>query len=218
VLLGIWAIVRAGRRPRWAAIATVAIIAIPGLLSLRGMYWWGMSAPVLVAEAGVLRDRSPREDPTGVHAAVVVGMLLLALLGTLVRWIPHTDQVPPPASMLTYAPQAVTRELRGILEPDEPFFNAQLWGSWFEFALQDNPVFADSRIEVIPPSAWADYLAISAARPGWRSILDRWGLRVLAIRNDQQGPLISALATDPDWAEVFRGDGGSVFVRSTETG
>jgi hypothetical protein len=210
----IWTIARASARPRWAAIVTAVVVASPVAFSLRGIYWWGMAAPVLVAELGIPRDRATSEEPAGRHVTVIVGALLLAVLAMLARWLPFVGQDPPSPSMLTYAPQAVTRELRAVLGPDEPFFNAQLWGSWFEFALPDHPVFADARIEVFPAAAWDDYLAISAAGPGWQAILERWGIRVIAARNDQQGLLIAALGADPGWTEVFLGDGGAVFART----
>ncbi|HEX5951256.1 MAG TPA: hypothetical protein VFZ96_09645 [Actinomycetota bacterium] len=213
VVAVVWYIARAGRHPRWPALVTAVVVAAPAALSLRGVYWWGMAAPVLLAEVTVPRERARSAEPRGRHVAVVVGVFGLGLLAMVARWAPFTAQDPPPYSMLTYAPPNITRELRGVLAPGEPIFNAQLWGSWFEFALPNHPVFADSRIEVIPSAAWADYLAVSDARPGWQAILERWNIRVIAARDDQQGPLISALDGDAAWTEVYRGDGGAVFVR-----
>jgi hypothetical protein len=218
VVAVVWFIAKAGVRPRWPALATALVTAAPAMVSLRGIFWWGMSAPVLVAEVRGPRDPPAEKEPIGRHVTIVVGTLLLVLVAMLARWLPFVSKDPPPFSMLAYAPPSITRELGALLAPGEPFFNAQLWGSWFEFALPDHPVFADARIEVIPPAAWADYLAVSAARPGWQAILERWDIRVIAARDDQQGPLISALAAEPGWDEVFRGDGGAVFVRSDPSG
>lgn len=208
-----WAIAKMDARPRWPAVVTAIVIVLPAAVSLRGIYWWGMAAVVLVAEIGFPHVRETSEEPVGRHVTVVVGALLLAMVALLARWLPFVGQDPPSPSMVTYAPQAMTRELQTVLVAGEPLFNAQLWGSWFEFALPGHLVFADSRIEVLPAAAWDDYLSISAARPGWQALLERWGIRVIAARNDQQGALISALGAEPGWDEVFVGDGGALFVR-----
>ena len=76
-----------------------------------------------------------------------------------------------PEGLLTDAPPGITHALEGVLQPGEAFFNAQEWGSWFEFALPDHPVFVDSRFELIPEPAWREYDAVSVGAPGWQDVL-----------------------------------------------
>jgi hypothetical protein len=213
VAVSVGLVLRSRRVPHWVGLVSVAAFALPGIVSIRGMYWWGMAAPVLLAETVDFREPARDRDPANLANTAVVAALGVALLAALGRWVPYRGAEPPPEGMLSYAPQALTRELGSVLRPGEPFFNAQLWGSWFEYALPSHPVVADSRIEVIPESAWDDYLAVSDAREGWPEILEGWGIRVLALRNDQQGPLIAELTGHPGWTLVAEDEDGSVFVR-----
>jgi hypothetical protein len=103
--------------------------------------------------------------------------------------------------------------LRTTLAPAERVFNAQAWGSWFEYALPDNPVVVDSRIELIPAAAWQKYADISRGRPGWQQLLDDWHVRVLALSPLQQSALLERISADSTWRLAYRDDDGSVFVR-----
>jgi len=208
-------VARSGARPRWPLMLALVAFAVPGFDSIRGIFWWGMAAPVVVAQA-LPRERRVHEASGPVNlanTAIVIVLCLIPAVGVL-RWLPYRDGSLPPQAMMSFAPFAVTEELRSTLEPGEPFFNAQLWGSWFEFALPDHPVVSDSRIEVIPGTAWNDYLAVSRAGEGWQSTLDRWGIRVVALRRDQQAPLIAAMQDDPGWTETLETPEGAVFVRT----
>jgi len=201
------------RRPRWPLLLALGVFVLPAAASIRGIVWWGMAAPVVLSE--VIDDRLPipSRDRTNAVNTVVVAALSGVLLAGLLRFAPYTSREPPPASLLAFAPTEITRELRATLRPSEPFFNAQLWGSWFEYALPNHPVVVDSRIEVIPEGVWADYLAVSSAREGWAQILERWRIRVAALRFDQQGALIQAMREDEDWVESLTEGDGALFVR-----
>ena len=142
--------------------------------------------------------------------AVLVGVFCVVALVPLLRWVPYRDAAVP-EGLLTDAPPGITRALEGVLQPGEAFFNAQEWGSWFEFALPDHPVFVDSRFELIPEGAWQDYDAVSVGAPGWQDVLDDRGFDVVALARDQQGPLLPAIADDPGWVLSLRGrDRGGV--------
>jgi hypothetical protein len=92
-------------------------------------------------------------------------------------------------------------------------FNAQRWGSWLEFAVPENRVFVDSRIEVTPDSVWGDYAVVSFGQEGWQQVLDRWGIRVVVASPDQQRDLIPRIRRDPAWRVLYRDADGWVFVR-----
>jgi hypothetical protein len=108
----------------------------------------------------------------------------------------------------------MTTVLEEVLEPGEPVFASQQWGSWVEFALPDHPVFVDSRWEVIPDRAWDAYGHVSAMRSGWQRILDRHGIDTLALASAQQPEFMSFVRRDPAWTKVYEDTEGAVFVRS----
>jgi len=118
-----------------------------------------------------------------------------------------------PGSRVTHAPPGITADLQRVLRPGERVFNAQEWGSWFEFALPRNPSFVDSRIEIFPDSVWRDYNNVSAGKQGWQAILNRWNVGAVVLSRTQQPSLIPFISRDPGWRLQYRNSDGLVFVR-----
>lgn len=181
-----------------------------GLGAIRATVWW---VPVAAVElARLLPSARDRPDPRSPANATLIGVVLVVVLASLARWLPYANHVP--AHLLTYAPQGVTRVLEDLLEPGERFFHAQGWGSWFELALPENPTTVDSRFEVMPEARWREYEAVSSGRAEWEEILERWGVRVLALSWEQQEDLIPIVLRDPDWRLVYEDEDGLVLVRT----
>jgi len=89
---------------------------------------------------------------------------------------------------------------------------AQRWASWFEWAAPGVPVMVDSRIEVVPSAAWADYLVIAAGGPGTLQTLARIGASLVVVDRRDQGALMRTLeASDSGWRVVAQDDDGAVF-------
>ena len=214
VVAVVWFTVVHRSRVRWPVLLGLGLFFAIGIVSIRGGVWWFLAAPVLVASIGPgTSERTERADPRGSLNAVLVGVFCVVALVPLLRWIPYRD-ANPPEGLLTDAPPGITRALVGVLQPGEAFFNAQKWGSWFEFALPDHPVFVDSRFELIPERAWREYDTVSVGAPGWQAILSDRGFEVVALARDQQGPLLRAIADDPRWVRVYEDETGAVYRRS----
>jgi hypothetical protein len=206
-------VVRGTRPVPWPAVLALASFFAIGVTSIRGTTWWALAAPVIVAGSSPwLRGREPRSDPVNAGNSVLVLLfcVVLAIIGA--RWLPYTGAEPVPERLLGNAPPGITRELRAVLRPGERLFNAQAWGSWFEFALPDNPVAADARIEVLPAAVWSRYRDVSNGREGWQRALRDWNVRVAALSPRQQGPLIERMSADSGWRRVYRDRDGSIFV------
>lgn len=203
------------RRPvPWGSLLSLVVFLAIALTAIRGVFWWAMVAPIVLA--GVLEDRpapTERRDPAGALNAAIVGLLALAVIGSVIRWVPYTGPAMPTGGRLAFAPVGITRELQRSLGPGEVVFNAQKWGSWLEFEFPQSPVIVDSLIEVIPESVWWRYYAVSSGAEGWQATLDAWDVDVAVLARDQQGPLIPKVRADPGWRLVYEDAEGLIFRR-----
>jgi hypothetical protein len=199
----------------WSTLLFFGVFFVIGLVAIRGIFWWALAAPVMVAELRT-EDRGAsvaRPDPGRVGANLAIVALLAVLAVSALPWWRAANPLASSAELVADAPRGVTERLRRVLGPGDRIFNAQRWGSWFEFALPGNPVAVDSRIEVIPGSVWTAYADVSFGRQGWQSILDRWRVSVVVANRDQQHELIPLILKDPGWRLVYRDRLGLVFVR-----
>jgi hypothetical protein len=205
---------RRGEKVPWPTLGWLGVFFGLGLTATRMAMWWAVATPVVLAGLPPRTDhrRAERPDPASpLNTVIALALVAIALAG-FTRWIPYTGEAPP-ATLVSFAPPGITAELRRTLQPGERWFNPQEWGSWFELALPANPVFVDSRMEVIPDGVWQDYYAVSLARQGWQDVLDQWGIDVVVLARDQQRSAIPAVAEDPGWRLVYQDADGLIFVR-----
>jgi hypothetical protein len=203
------------RRPvPWGSLLTLGVFLAVALAAVRGVWWWMMVFPIVLA--GVVPDRpgvTERRNPAGLQNAVIVGVLAVGVVGALIRWAPYSGRAMPDQSRLWFAPVGITRELHRILRPGEVMLNTQQWGSWLEFEFPQNPVVADSLIEVPPPSMWWKYDAVSRGAEGWQTIVNSWRADVAVLARDLQPYLIPKMKADPGWELVYEDDQGLIFRR-----
>ena len=76
------------------------------------------------------------------------------------------------------------------------------------------PVAVDSRIEMIPTTAWDDHLALSAGTADWQAILDRWKVTVVVASREEQAALIPLLQASAAWTQAYQDADGFVFIRA----
>jgi hypothetical protein len=107
----------------------------------------------------------------------------------------------------------VTALLSDTLAPGDRVWNAQAWGSWLEFRFPEATYAFDSRVEVIPPSAWAEHDTVLGGGPGWAEILDSYDVAVVVTEGDTGTPLGLALSGNPDWRLVWADNDGTVWQR-----
>jgi len=209
------------RRPvPWGSLLPLVVFVAISLVAIRGVHWWAMAAPIVLA--GVLEDRPApieRRDPARVLNAAIVGLLALAVIGSVIQWVPYVGKGMPTEGRLAFAPVGITRELRRTLGAGEVVFIAQKWGSWLEFEFPRSPVIVDSLIEVIPSSVWRNYYAVSSGVEGWQATLDAWDVDVAVLARDQQLGLIPRMRADPGWWLIYEDAEGLIFRRvSTSAG
>ena len=114
---------------------------------------------------------------------------------------------------LVAAPPGLTAAAQAHLQPGTRTLVHQPWGSWFEFALPDIPVFVDSRIEIIPADVWHDYGEVGFSGAQWKDVLDRWDVQAIVASADWE--LLPVLeAPGSGWRLVYQDDDGALFVRA----
>jgi hypothetical protein len=188
-----------------------------GIPAMRSTLWWALAAPPVVA--GWIPAEERVDDPE--HAAdrasrgsvgvVAAGVLLLLPIAVLLR-SGNDPTTGAPARLAWDAPQTLVEATGRELPAGSRLLVFQPYASWFEYALPEDPVMVDSRIELFPSAVWRDYdLAISAS-DGWERVLDRYDIRGVVV------PPASALGRElsrtDGWDRVVDTAAGSVFVRT----
>jgi hypothetical protein len=150
--------------------------------------------PVVVGDA-----RAAVGDPLLNTAVIaVVGILAIAFL----PWW-RSPGSGAAGSGIGEAPMALTHALERRLLPGQRLFNAQPLGSWLEFALPQDRVFVDSRIEIYPSSVWNQYLAVSLGRSDWEAVLRRWRVDVIIASRRDQAWLIPQVRRADGWTRLY---------------
>lgn len=195
--------------PQLFWLASFFVLALP---ALRGVVWWGLVFPFVVA--GLVSRTSDTDEQRG--SPFMNTVLVTTILAAAVIVMPIWRATPPTGAptFLAQAPTSLVDATEARVPPGSHLFVSQTYASWFEFALPSMPVFVDSRIELFPTSIWDSYLDISSAREGWQATLDRWDVDAVVINPDQDGTLITHIENDAAWRLAFHDDSGYLFVRS----
>jgi hypothetical protein len=206
-------IARSGRRVPWPTLAWLGIFFLIGVYAQRGVAWWPIAAVTAIAgtliRPGVARVRPESVSMRRVNA-LLAGVLVLACLLAL----PSARQPIPgagvPAELVTPAPAGVTATLRDLAGPGDRIFNPQPWGSWLEYALPDQLVAVDSRIELFSPEVWQRYEGVAAGVGEWDDQLDTWDVAfVVTLARDTA---FAERLVAAGWRELYRDAEGAVYT------
>jgi hypothetical protein len=199
--------------PTLCWLASFFVLALP---ALRGVVWWGLVFPVVIAGLLARKPEADAERGSPIMNIVLIAGIAATAIVLLPMWRSPSPTGSPPT--LTQAPASLVEATDGELAPGSRLFVSQIYASWFEYALPSMPVFVDSRIELFPTSLWDRYLAVGGAREGWQAVLDRWDVDAVVVDPDQDEQLLAHIGDDPGWRLAYQDDSGSVFVRSALLG
>jgi hypothetical protein len=222
---------RRGRPTPWPTQLALGVFFAIGLEAIRGIFWWALLTPVLIVPLLPAARARRTDEPIGVQEGpggaggtsprgspalnlVIVAAIVLLGIVFLPWWRGHSRRSPSP-DLIADAPLGVTAAVQRWGPPGTRIFNPQIWGSWFELAEPDDPVFVDSRIEVFPISVWRDYQDVSVGRQGWQGVLDRWRIGIVVLSPKQQRDLIPLIRRDAGWRLVHEDRDGLVFARAS---
>ena len=197
----------------WIPLIELGTFATFALLAGRGVGWWGLAAPVIIA--GVM---GPTEGPVGSDRSLMNTMVVVATGLVVLATVPlrtGTDPITAGPASLTFAPENIVAAAKEASPPGSRAFVSEVYSSWTEFSAPDLPVAIDPRIEIFPVSVWDDYLRVTNAGDGWSAVLDRWGVDVLILHPGESEALRAAVETDPRWRLIFDAVDGSVFERAS---
>jgi hypothetical protein len=197
----------------WTSLLTLGIFFLLALSAQRAIVWWGMVAPVVLASLMRVRPKTG-EAQGGAQARssagpayAIIGVLLAAIVA-LAPWWRGSGFEP----FLGAAPPGLTGAAADELAPGTRTLVHQPWGSWFEYALPDLPVFVDSRIEIVPDRIWHDYGQVGFSGAEWKSVLDDYDVQAIVAAADWD--LVPVLRDDPGWRLTYQDEDGYLFVRS----
>ena len=217
---------RGGRWPAVPGLLWLAGLVVVGAWAERGVVWWAFGAPVVLAPVlarlapfaaltapSTERPEPARPEPAGFRRLNLGIGVALGLVVVLLQpiWRP-APTLAGPAGLLVDAPVGLAIAMRDAGSPSDRAVVPQRWASWFEWAAPGIPVMVDSRIEVVPPSAWADYLVIAAGGPGTLETLARVRASLVVVNRRDQAALMRALdAPGSGWRAIAEDVDGAVF-------
>jgi hypothetical protein len=196
----------------WLALLRFGLFAALALMAIRGVVWWAVAAPVVVASTMSHGKRAQRADRSPLNLVIVVTLVALALLALPFRR--GVNPVTGAPEVMNFAPQRLVEAAEGATPEGSRWFVSQIDASWVEFSSPSHPVVVDSRIEIFPERVWQEYFAVSLGTQGWQSTLDSWRVQALILDPDQSEGLLKVVGDDSGWRLIYRDDGGSVYVRA----
>ncbi len=224
LLLGFGALLYSRYRPSFTEALILAAFLWLAWSGQRYVIWFGMLfVPVLaqaLAEGAPLLRRGEGTRPTWLNTALA---LLLALPVLLVQpWF--VERVPLPASYWTLvwrgveAGPLIGREtpvqaadyLRA--HPGGKLFNEMGYGSYLIWAVPEQGVFVDPRVELYPLELWQDYIRITQG-VRYAELLSHYGVDRVLLDRELQPNLAELLRDDSAWVLEYADERAELWRR-----
>lgn len=190
----------------------------------RYVVWFGLVAMPLLAAAGaqLLPRRwiigSPQRNALNLALAVIITLPLLLVQPWFVEQMPLSEGywegvlrgVEQGPLLSKETPVAAVEYLRE--HPGGRLFNEMGYGSYLIWALPEQGVFADPRVELYPLELWLDYIRIGR---GVRSLelLEHYGADRVLLDVKSQGELLRVLENAPDWRREYADERAQIWAR-----
>jgi hypothetical protein len=191
---------------------------------VRYIYWFGLVAiPVLAASvAELVKDKPWMAIPPKNVLNLVLALVLVIPLVLMQPWF--VARIPMPEA---YAKWVLPDTKEGpLLSIDTPIgaaeylkenpggnlFNEMAYGSYLIWAVPDQKVFVDPRVELYPYEQWLDYIRV--ARGGrYNEILDKYGADRILLNRKEQEELVALLEDDPLWEKEYQDNYSQIWKK-----
>jgi hypothetical protein len=238
-LVGLVAALALGRRrPTLTDTLVVCAFLWLALGGMRYVVWFGMLAmPVLVQCLGRQGGRgsegqmaSPLLPPHPAAAKperwFTFAVALLLALGVLALQPPFKASLPLPAAYKGFfapvpggaelftrdTPVGAAEFLRRNPVPGR-LWNDMAYGSYLIWAVPEQQVFVDPRVELFPLAQWQEYLAVAEARDYNALLVERYDVERVLLDRAVQPKLAAALAADPRWRLEYSDERSELYRR-----
>lgn len=199
--------------------AVLACFLVPACMSVRMAAWWFLAAaPVAARLAAGWRDQ-PTQQPTAAaswRAAVAVGFMSVVCLAS----VPLLERFSPLFGAARSARRtesdldALAATLAESRDPSPRVYSRMEWSNYLAWRSEGRArVFLEGHVELYPPAQWEQYLAVTDARPGWRAVLDDYGVQFLLLDQTYHRALLSELHDGTDWSVRARAGDAVLFQR-----
>ncbi len=222
ILLLLVAVTYAQRRPSLTHLLVVTAFLWQAWHEQRSVVWYGCVSMPLLAEAlrrppAGRRRMLPRRSWA---TAALAGALFLPMLLAqpwLVRALPLGPDyaaltLPPPAPPLVASETPLGAAAWLAQHPGGQLFNEMGYGSYLIWAVPEQPVFIDPRIELYPLQQWQDYRAITQGQDAL-ALLARYGADRVLLSQRGQPKLHALLAADSGWRQEYRDQQAELWTR-----
>jgi hypothetical protein len=196
------------------------VLAAAPLIGRSAQALWQVAAEILPRQPAQPAGRaalvaSPIRPVPGRVVAVINAVILVLVAAAMVgyRAVPNLMPAHEAASIAALYPVAGADAL---LRQGRPLrvLNYYDYGGYLIYRLwpSGSTVFIDGRVEVYGPAVFSDYLTVSYAAPGWRTVVARYQPDAVVLPTWH--PLVGVLSADPDWRTLNTDRVATVFLRN----
>jgi len=108
-------------------------------------------------------------------------------------------------------PLAAVREMKEKGITGNTFTDPNIWGGYFIWAMPNNPVYIDGRIDMYGDEFVNDYIKLVSGLMDCKQSFDRYGVRVAVL--SQSSVIKLELERSGEWRKVFEDDMAVVFLK-----
>lgn len=226
VLLTILVFLYAHRAPRPADVLLLLGFLWLAWTGQRYVVWYALvAAPILAEAIGSLglRFLSSPSRHNGLNTALACLLFVpvvavqpwwvesLSLTETYWTQVHRNAEVGP--LLETATPLGAVEYLR--MHPGGKLFNEMGYGSYLIWALPEQQVFIDPRVELYPYEQWLDYIRISDGIR-YDELLKAYGANRLLLDLENQRELANLLRGDPKWRLEYEDSRSQIWTRTSD--